>query len=409
MLKDRLDDAQLLELYKQISDRGGQKFNLDLSLKYIERIQYQKQFMQIINLADSKRLVPLLRNMILNKEDFMEFFEEYKTMKKSPELPREVVRDSQGRLQLRGTSYFAVQYDANYNATQSKIVFSNGKILYVDKVHLKSKYNRVFKDVMKKEILCAKLAKQLKLSNSKYDIALYDEDEALVKEEQYDEDGNLITGDQILKDENEMDVNNILQQTEDYLKEHQISPSDIDNLKVEFLKMVLFDKLVNQSSRSNNNWAIIISKRNAKFAPLFNNGNAFTQPVQSQSKEVAQAIEKSKNMVNKLNNKNRDFIMTIKGEASLNAFLNEFFDKYKGLQAYIKNNIGLIDLNKAALEIYREKGIYIDISNYLPQFLENTKVVQDFIKQRELNTMKKDKNIFEKEIADSNGNNDSNS
>jgi len=409
VLKDKLDDAQLFELYKQISDKGGQKFNLDLSLKYIERIQYQKQFMQIINLAEPKKLVPLLRNMILNKESFAEFFEEYKGLKKQPELPREVVRDSKGRLQLRGTSYFAVQYDVNYNATKSKIVFSNGKVLYIDKIHLKSKYHRVFKDVMKKEILCAKLAKQFKLSNRKYDVALYDGDDALTEEE-YDEDGNLITGDKILKDKNEMDVNNILQQTEDYLKENQISPSDIENLKIEFLKMVLFDKFVNQSSRSNNDWAIIISKRNAKFAPLFNNGNAFTQPTSNQSKEVADAIKESKDMVNKLNNKNRDFIMSIKGESSLNAFLNEFFDKYPGLQAFIKSNIHLINLNKAAYEIYREKGIYINISNYIPQFLENTKIVQDFIRERELKTMQKTTpNQFEKEISDTNSNGENNS
>ena len=389
--KDKLNDKQLLELYKQIADKGGRKFNLDLSLKYLERVQYQKEFMEIIKLADSKKLVPLLRNIILNRETFAEFYDEYKTRKKKPGLPDEVVRDSQGRLQLRGTSHFAVEYDANYTSTKAKLVFSNGEVIYVDKVNLKSKYNKLFKDVMRREVLCAKLAKQFRINSTPYDIALYEDDEALVREE-YDENGELITGDKILNDKNEMDIANILNQTEEFLNKNNIKESDIEQLKIDFLKMVLFDKLVNQTSRSNNDWAIVLSKDNAKFAPLFNNGNCFNLPNSgvNQNSQVAQKIERNKKMINEIYNKNNDFVMSIRGEKDLNAFLNEYFSQYPDLEMFIRKNIEYIDLDKAAREIYKEKGLFINISKYTEQFIANTELVKNFISEKDI---EKTKNI----------------
>lgn len=384
-LKDILDDKKLLQLYKQISDKGGKNFNLESSLKLIERIQNQSQFMEVINMVDKSKVVPLLRNMILNKNSFEEFYNDYRVQKRSPGLPKEVVRDSQGRIQLRGTNYFAIEYDVNYNATRSRIVFSNGQVLYVDKVNIKSRYNDIFKDIMKKEVLCAKLAKQFKINSSTYHIALYEDNQALAMEEpQYDENGNLILGQDMLANKNEMDVNNILAQTTEFLEKNSISETQINNLKIEFLKMVLFDKLVNQASRSNTDWAIVLSKKDVRFAPLFNNSNAFNLPNNTQSKKVAEALEKNAKMVNELNGKNKNYVMSIKGEESLNAFLAEIFSNYPELENFIRTNIHLIDLDKAASEILKESGLYIDVSKYMRQFILNVKEVQDFIKEKDL-------------------------
>jgi len=384
-LKDVLDDKKLLQLYKQLSDKGGRNFNLESSLDFIERIQTQKYFMEIVKMVDKSKVVPLLRNMILNRKSFEEFYSDYKNQKRKPGLPKEVVRDSQGRIQLRGTNYFAIEYDVNYNSTRSRIVFSNGQVLYVDKVNIKSKYNDVFKDVMKKEVLCAKLAKQFNINSSTYHVALYEDTQALAMEEpQYDENGNLILGQDILQNKNEMDINNILAQTTKFLEENSISETQINNLKLEFLKMVLFDKLVNQASRSNTDWAIILSKKDAKFAPLFNNSNAFNLPANTQSKKVAEVLEKNARMVNELKGKNKNFVMNIKGEESLNAFLTETFSKYPELENFIRTNIHLIDLDKAASEILNESGMYINVSKYMRQFILNVKEVQDFIKEKDL-------------------------
>lgn len=387
-LKDRLDDKQLFQLYKQIADKGGKKFNLNLSLEYIEKIQYEKQFMEIINLADSKKLVPLLRNIILDRYGFSKFYEEYKVCKKENRLPSEIERDSQGRLQLRGTSYFAIEYDKNYSTTQSRIVFSNGQVVYADKVNMKSNYMPLFKDVMSKELLCSKLAKQFRVNSSQYDVALYDEEEALIREEQYDENGQLILGSQIVG-EKENDINNILEKTEEYLKQNGITVEKIKELKVEFLKMVLFDKLVNQASRNNDNWAVYLSENDAKFAPLFNNFNCFGKiDLSKASPKLRRELETKYKMLRELNKNPKEFLMCINGEASLNAFLNEYYREYPELEIFISRNIELLDLEKAAKEIKTEKNIKIDISKYVKQLIENKKEVRDFIKEKNLEKSK---------------------
>lgn len=384
-LKEILDDKKLILLYKRIISKGGNNFNLDSSLKYIERIQNQKQFMEIVNLVDKSKTVELLSNMVVNQKAFEGFFEEYKTQKKNPGLPPEVTRDSQGRIQLRGTNYFAIEYEVNYNATRSRIVFSNGQVLYVDKVNLKSKYNDVFKDVMKKEVLCAKLAKQFGISSSTYHIALFEDTEALAMQEpKYDENGNLILGEDMLKNKNETDIQKILSQTTQFLEKNNISESEINNLKHEFLKMVLFDKLTNQASRSNTDWAVMLSQKNAKFAPLFNNGNAFNLDINTNSKEVQKVLKKNSELINELYGKNQNYVMHIKGESSLNAILSEIFSNYPELENFVRSNINLIDLDKAANEILNESGMYVDVSKYMRQFILNVKEVKDFIREKDL-------------------------
>ncbi len=127
-------------------------------------------------------------------------------------------------------------------------------------------------------ILLPQIAKQLENESAKYYIAK-DKDrkngKKIVTIDFKRKDEELIHGEDILErmgeSIRELNIQKLLDTTEDYLIEKGYYNQDIENIKKDFIKQSFFNKFIKQFDENNHNWGILVNFRlnSARIAPLY--------------------------------------------------------------------------------------------------------------------------------------------
>lgn len=127
-------------------------------------------------------------------------------------------------------------------------------------------------------ILLPQIAKQLGNESAKYYIAK-DKDrkngKKIVTIDFKRKDEELIHGEDILErmgeSIRELNIQKLLDTTEDYLIEKGYYNQDIENIKKDFIKQSFFNKFIKQFDENNHNWGILVNFRlnSARIAPLY--------------------------------------------------------------------------------------------------------------------------------------------
>lgn len=136
--------------------------------------------------------------------------------------------------------------------------------------------------VIYNNILLPEIANQLQNESARYYMATEKEYKRQAYHKQYlvtldfkQKDEEIIHGEDILeevdKDICELNINQLLDSLEKYLKKYAYSESNIERAKQDFIKQSLFNRFIKQCDENNHNWGILVNpnRHSVRIAPLY--------------------------------------------------------------------------------------------------------------------------------------------
>lgn len=166
-----------------------------------------------------------------------------------------------------------------------------------------------------------------------------------------------------------------------------LSSLDSDKLKMDFLKIMIFDFIIGNSDRHSNNWAIVKTKSNKEyFAPLYDNGSSLCALINEN--EINDYLSEDKLRFNSLVDSKSKTIVRINGNLKkipthkevLEYLCNKYYEETKGFV-----EMALQRLNEEKIcDVLRSVNKYISHRRYklLKKFLlEKIRILKEIYKR----------------------------
>lgn len=199
------------------------------------------------------------------------------------------------------------------------------------------------------ELISEQIAKQMQIPHAEYDMVKMGGLPKIASINILETDEELLHGHDILEVKSQKEIGYIYRSIEKKLKNMypNMSPEKIQKIKEDFLKIVVFDKIIGNWDRNTENWGLIISKDsdNIRMASEFDNNRALNMSTYDFDKD-----------------------MHVNGKRDINSVLDFCLDKFSNTNEFLEfvyNCVKNVNVRKAAEQIKKEKGITIPQSDII--------------------------------------------
>lgn len=245
-------------------------------------------------------------------------------------------RDENGSIKLGDKDYLTANRAFSGNCEGNWYLLSNGTEVFIKKVHSTHEAYA--------ELVAEQIAKQMGIPHAQYDFVNIAGKTKIASINILEEGEELLLGSSLLTDLKVKDIDSICRIFCRCMRDKypNLTEDDIQNIKEDFLKITIFDKVIANWDRNPGNWGIIVSADGRiRMAPELDNN-------------------KSLDLNGYYDNYHRD--MHLNDDHSLETLLEYCYNNFSNpdmLLEFIENCMKNIDGRKACQEIQREKGISI--------------------------------------------------